>query len=148
MEKQCRICGSVAHHNWRNKKKEILQSKCIKCTSEYQKQFYISNREHYLNKTSIRRKIRFIENTQYVCEFLEEHPCVDCGEDDIVVLEFDHVRGNKEKEISLLIQDSASLETLKLEIEKCDIRCANCHKRKTAKQYGWFKFKRSRSSTG
>jgi hypothetical protein len=55
---------------------------------------------------------------------------VDCGESDPIVLEFDHVRGVKRGEISRL-KTMVSLETLAEEIAKCDVRCANCHRRKT-----------------
>lgn len=57
---------------------------------------------------------------------------MDCGESDPIVLEFDHRPG----EIKLFsIGENGRLgygiETLKAEMAKCDIRCANCHRRVT-----------------
>lgn len=68
-------------------------------------------------------------NKLYIRTYLETHPCVDCGEDDWVVLEFDHVRGEKDRAISALIR--WKLERIIEEIAKCDVRCANCHRRIT-----------------
>jgi hypothetical protein len=62
---------------------------------------------------------------------LSTHPCVDCREDDIIVLEFDHVRGSKRKELSRLVNAGASVASLLAEVEKCEVRCANCHRRVT-----------------
>jgi len=47
------------------------------------------------------------------------------------------ISGNKRDNISRLkaISKSAVIE----EIKKCEVRCANCHRRKTAKQFGWDK---------
>ena len=72
-----------------------------------------------------------------VLEYLLEHPCVDCGESNPIVLEFDHVRGKKYKAVSELMSWDYSLKTLKDEIAKCDVRCANCHRIKTAQERGW-----------
>jgi hypothetical protein len=55
--------------------------------------------------------------------------CADCGERDPVVLEFDH-RDGKRGNVSTMTQ-WASLQTLRSEIEKCDVRCVNCHRRRT-----------------
>lgn len=63
--------------------------------------------------------------------------CVDCGEDDPIVLEFDHVRGVKEENISRLLR-SGSEERLRAELEKCDVVCANCHRKRTSVQFNWF----------
>jgi hypothetical protein len=71
-------------------------------------------------------------NREFVFNYLQEHPCVDCGLSDPIVMEFDHVRGRKIKEVSQLVQDGVRLERLSDEIAKCDVRCANCHRRKTA----------------
>ena len=76
-------------------------------------------------------------NRILVMDYLLQHPCVDCGEDDIVVLEFDHVRGVKVGGVGTMACAGASIETLKLEMAKCEVRCANCHRRRTAKQFNW-----------
>lgn len=71
------------------------------------------------------------KNRDWVNDYLKNNPCVDCGEDDWIVLEFDHVRGEKEMEVSLALYRGWSLEKIKKEIEKCEVRCANCHRRVT-----------------
>jgi DNA-binding CsgD family transcriptional regulator len=65
--------------------------------------------------------------------------CVDCGEKDIMVLEFDHREPNdKTSNISRLLRGSfAKLQT---ELQKCDVVCANCHRRRTAKMFGSWRF--------
>ncbi len=72
-------------------------------------------------------------NRLFLDAYLAEHPCVDCGEADIVVLEFDHVRGTKKRALSVLVKHASSLDVLRAEIAKCDVRCANCHRRQTAR---------------
>jgi hypothetical protein len=67
-------------------------------------------------------------NREYINNYLSDHPCVDCGNNDLRVLEFDHVRGEKEDNIGNASQKSWSIEKLQKEIEKCEVRCANCHR--------------------
>jgi hypothetical protein len=58
---------------------------------------------------------------------------MDCGEDDIRVLEFDHVV-DKICDIARLVHEGASPEVIEMEIEWCDVVCANCHRRRTRAQ--------------
>ena len=76
---------------------------------------------------------------QYVRDFLACSTCSDCPENDPIVLEFDHVRGTKLQNITDMI-GSNSIESIQEEIDKCEVRCANCHKRKTAKQLGFYSY--------
>ena len=76
-------------------------------------------------------------NRELITEYLRQHRCVDCGESDLRVLEFDHVRGKKERNISNLVREGWAWQRIASEIAKCDVRCANCHRRKTVEQFGW-----------
>ena len=76
-----------------------------------------------------------------IFEYLQGHPCVDCGEADPLVLEFDHVRGVKSGNISQMMAYCVSEARLLEEIAKCEVRCANCHRRVTAIRGGWYRAK-------
>ena len=60
--------------------------------------------------------------------------CKDCGESNPLVLDFDHVRGKKIMCISNMVRNSYSIETIQKEIDKCEVRCANCHRLITYKR--------------
>jgi len=55
-----------------------------------------------------------------------------------MVLEFDHVRGEKTCDIGTMLSHYCWARILE-ELQKCDVRCANCHRRKTARDFKWFK---------
>lgn len=71
---------------------------------------------------------------------MKQSSCVDCGIDDPIVLDFDHVRGVKEFSISDAIRTNKSYERITAEIQKCEIRCANCHRKRHAHVNKWYDF--------
>ena len=73
----------------------------------------------------------------YIKAYLEANPCVDCGEADIIVLEFDHIGDDKHFSISDAPRSGYGLPKIKAEIAKCEVRCANCHRKKTYERGGW-----------
>ena len=74
---------------------------------------------------------------RYIWAYLSDHSCIDCGENDPIVLEFDHI-SLKNDDISNMVKYD-SLDRVKAEILLCEVRCANCHRRVTAKRRNWNK---------
>ena len=72
--------------------------------------------------------------------YLSSHPCVDCGRAEPRVLEFDH-REPETKVVSdsVLAHPGGRWANIEAEIAKCDVRCANCHRRRSATQFNWRK---------
>lgn len=77
-------------------------------------------------------------NRQFLYDYYLEHPCVDCGEDDPIVLQSDHIKGDKIKKVSAIVHDTYSLKRIQAELDKCVTRCANCHFRRHASEFGWY----------
>ncbi len=84
-------------------------------------------------------KLRSSVSKQYILDYLNNNPCSLCSEKDPVVLEFHHI-SNKKYNICEMISNH-SLESIKNEIDKCVILCANCHRRVTAKEQNNYKTK-------
>jgi hypothetical protein len=120
-----------------SQKKDGLQTTCKPCQTEYGKARYQQHKPIYLERN---RKTR-IRNQIFIHEYLESHPCVDCGETDAVVLTFDHVRGEKRGNISEMSKHSWALRSVMDEIAKCEVRCFNCHMRKDCVRIGSYKWK-------
>lgn len=122
MTKVCTKCGiqkSVDSFSARKDRPGLYKCYCKSCRSADN---VVYNRDASEDR---RANIRaFIWN--YLCD----HPCVDCGENDQMVLEFDHLR-DKKHGISRMAQNTVSIRAIGLEIAKCEVRCANCHRRKT-----------------
>lgn len=140
--KVCTICKQekeLSEFNNNKRKSDGLQTQCRECGRQKSKTYYESNLIKHKDQTIKRKKKVIKENAQYVWNYLKQHPCVDCGENDPIALDMDHVRGKKKMSVCRLVRRGSCLETVIKEIEKCEVRCANCHRKKTAKDFGWYK---------
>lgn len=88
----------------------------------YNRKYKAKNR-HKINAYTAKSRAKVYD---FVNSYKSEHGCVDCGIKDYRVLDFDHITDNKKKAISQLI--SYSLKCVMIEIDKCVVRCANCHR--------------------
>lgn len=116
---------------------------------EWSRNYYLNNKEkvkQLTKKSNSKRKDQILEtnrlikqrNYAFLWRWLKMFgKCIDCGITDDRVLEFDHVSGDKVAGVKRLADGLASLERLKTEIRKCEVRCCNCHRIKTQEQLGW-----------
>ena len=79
---------------------------------------------------------RQTRNLRWIYARLQTSACADCGERDIVVLEFDHI-AKKRGAVMSLAWSEYSLETVKREVARCEVRCCNCHRRRTLERKHW-----------
>ena len=65
-----------------------------------------------------------------LAEIKEASGCVDCGINNHILLDFDHLK-DKKYNISRMIHDGFSWAAIKKEIANCEVVCANCHRIRT-----------------
>lgn len=132
----CETVKGISMFSANAARSDKLQGICKECKKEYDR------KHHHKNKKSI-YAYKVLEKARrhaFLLDYLRSHPCADCGEPDPVVLDFDHVRGLKILPVSVMANQVWSMDSIELEIAKCDVRCANCHRRATAKRHGnWYK---------
>lgn len=138
--KKCTKCFIEKDDSEFHRRGKILQANCKLCKSIDQRERRDRDKNAFNAKKWEHCKKRKEVLKDYILSYLKSHPCINCGENDPVVLEFDH-RSEKEFSVALGIQRAYSLDKVKQEIDKCDVLCANCHKRKTAKDFNWYKLK-------
>jgi ferredoxin len=134
---RCEEEKPVEEFAWRRRARGQRDNYCRPCRVEYHREHYLANKPRYIAQARQRKKALLEERTQYLVAFFREHPCVDCGEADPVVLEFDHLR-EKKFSISEGVQGRRWQDVLD-EIAKCEVVCANCHRRRTAKRGGFIR---------
>ncbi|HEY0078795.1 MAG TPA: hypothetical protein VGB73_09135 [Pyrinomonadaceae bacterium] len=142
---RCSKCAQIkdaSEFAFRNKTKGTRHSYCLQCGRFFAKDHYSRHTGYYVRKARTRRQALMGEINAKLFEYLEQNPCVDCGETDPVVLEFDHVRGKKLYNVSAMGALVLSWATILKEIEKCEVRCANCHRRRTAERSASYRHRR------
>jgi hypothetical protein len=124
---------------FRNKATGRRQSHCRICHAAYRRRHYLENRQLYIDREVARIAARRVENHVRIREHLLANPCVDCGERDVVLLEFDH-RDPATKRLDVAsLAVSHTWRVVLEEIRKCDVRCVSCHRKRTATQFKWTK---------
>lgn len=121
-----------------------LHAQCKDCYRTHRKvtyaEHYARYRELYRRRAKKRRDELRAEFHTNMRTFMTGKACSDCGESDIRVLELDHLDpNNKTFNISQAVRLGFNWSAVELEIKKCQILCANCHKRRTAQQFNWYK---------
>lgn len=136
---RCHLAKPIEAFPVKNKERGTRRSYCLPCCHEYGKEHYQRNRAAYLSRARSRNGTIRPGHRAFVREYLSTHPCVDCGIDDQIVLEFDHRdRRTKSADVGHLIH-SGTRADLRAEIAKCDVRCGNCHRRRTLRQFGSYR---------
>jgi hypothetical protein len=98
-----------------------------------------AQRRHYArNSEAIKANVAKVNiqirerNKAYVDGIKSITPCMDCG---VIyppyVMQFDHVGGDKRGAVANLVREGVSIETLQIEIDKCELVCGNCHAERT-----------------
>lgn len=137
MFKVCRKCGiekDIKEFGKRSQNIDGLNVNCLKCASEERHEYYIANMDKQKAQTKKYTKAKTEEIHEWLGDYLLTHPCVDCGNSDVLVLEFDHINDDKEDHVSRMIYRKLSLDKVKAEVAKCEVRCVNCHRKITNKR--------------
>ena len=133
---------SIDDFAFKHKARNIRQWCCRACNADYKLSWYARNRDKHQHNVRVVRDKASANNRSRSWSYLAQHPCVDCGETDPVVLEFDHL-GDKLYDIGYMVTAGFSWAAIELEIQKCQVRCANCHRRRTARVQGIYEAKHS-----
>jgi hypothetical protein len=137
IRRKCGRCGELkplSAFASRRRARNQYDSLCRPCRSAYGKEHYAANRQRYIDQAAARKRALALERTHYLLRYFKDHPCRDCGETDAVVLEFDHL-GGKAFNIGQALP-YRNWQAILDEIEKCEVVCANCHRRRTARRRG------------
>ena len=116
---------------------------CRSCMAEAKHAWYLRNTQHQKDRVRANSARTTRENLERAWTYLSSHACVDCGETDPIVLQFDHVTGVKRTSLAQMVRSGFHWESIEVEIAKCVVRCGNCHRRKTAKEQGYHDAKHS-----
>lgn len=132
---ECKTSKNLDQFNKNKARKDGYSNVCRECMKIFRKRHYDQNSQKVYGEVKARRKDLLDRVWQYKCE----HPCVDCGESNAIMLEFDHIpeRTAKEFNISAAIQRGFSWDRILQEIQKCEVVCANHHRVRTHTRGGW-----------
>jgi len=144
--RRCIRCAKLKDEsgfNIRSQERGLLQSVCRNCQQEQGRERYANNMENVKEINRSARQRSKEEARHFIFDYLSDKACSDCGESDLYVLTFDHVRGEKKANISDMVSQGYSIASIENELEKTDVVCFNCHMRREQKRRGSDRFRKS-----
>ena len=105
------------------------------CNTHYAQDYYrkkgrLSQAERWRIIKSQRLVLKQAKIDLVVAE--KDQPCADCGNRfPSYVMDFDHIKGTKRFNISKAMHGTWSIKTMRAEMAKCEVICANCHRIRT-----------------
>lgn len=92
---------------------------------KYNKDYYRKNKDKLqANNKAYKLKIR-----KWFKAYKKTLKCLKCGETHWACLEFHHVKNNKSRAVSTMASAGYSKDKIMKEINKCQVLCANCHRK-------------------
>ena len=133
--KRCTRCGKrkpLTKFCLNRSKKSGRQSWCTSCCVEYNRKWLAKNP----GAKRQRNNHDYLLRRQWLDRYLEARVCTRCGQSDPAVLEFHHRNpAKKVAGIAKMVRRGYGLAALKREVRKCDVVCANCHRKLTKLQW-------------
>lgn len=145
--KLCSKCGERKDHSAFYRRKDrngALYSRCKECQKTRTNAHYRQNTAYYVRKAAVRKERNRKAARKLSKELRSRSPCPDCERTyPWYVMQFDHIRGEKHDNVANLVSAGRELHTIKTEIAKCQIVCANCHAIRTYLRAGGSEAERS-----
>jgi len=128
MKRVCSKCSTEYEHYGQK------CSLCKPCRREYDRVYHAQRSKKAKQRKQKKQKERIRDISQKIRDHKASIGCQDCGEIDPIVLDFDHVSDDKEHNIADMLRHGHRCEKILVEIEKCEVVCSNCHRRRTHKR--------------
>jgi hypothetical protein len=139
---RCARCNVKKHPKCFSVNKGKRRKTCKPCIAKQIRAYYARSPEYRKAQKALHRR-KVLEGQKRVNDYLKFHPCVDCGEINPIVLEFDHLKKSKKNRDVTSLARMAWKSVLK-EIAKCEVVCANCHTIRTARRANTLRWKLNR----
>lgn len=143
--RECRECGEVkqivAFNTYKGRdgsnRRMGICKKCREVRAQESNDKLREWRRGYNASTRSARSMRSARRRAVAKKFVDEYkssrPCADCGKNwPPVAMDLDHVRGEKIRDVAGFVSGAYKLDLIKIELEKCDVVCACCHRLRTA----------------
>lgn len=136
MYKKCVRCGeekTVAEFRKDARREDGLHSWCKTCARAFGKSAYI---QRYAARVRKQTRDRCRASAIKIQEYKLAHPC-GCGETEVACLEFHH-KNPKKKDFVVSSGMNRQWKKVLVEMEKCIVVCANCHRKIHKELEGWW----------
>lgn len=107
---------------------KLVETKCATCHAQetHEERQMLRSEQKGLSQQNAERNRIPVDN-----EKLKRGECIDCKlkvNGNFWIFDFDHVRGNKIKNVSQMVVGGYTEDDIAKEMKKCDLRCRNCHR--------------------